>query len=204
MNSFLQHLLAWFYSKSKLAFDEQKCRKIKTSSNISLGQDVRIGSYAAIPTDIGSICIGDRTWFEGTLNLFPHNIDCTFTIGTDSYVGDGTRIWCAKKIAIGNRVLIAHNVDIFDTTTHPIDKRLRYEHEIVLKTHGMPKEKYETIEEASVVIEDDVWVGCNAIILKGVRIGEGAIVAAGSVVVKDVPPNTMVAGNPARIVKRLE
>jgi acetyltransferase-like isoleucine patch superfamily enzyme len=54
-----------------------------------------------------------------------------------------------------------------------------------------------------VVIEDKVWIGFNVIILKGVRVGEGAVVAAGSVVTKDVPPYCVVAGNPAHVVKEL-
>jgi acetyltransferase-like isoleucine patch superfamily enzyme len=57
---------------------------------------------------------------------------------------------------------------------------------------------------APVVIEEDVWIGTNCMVLKGVTIGRGAVIAAGAVVTKDVPPFTVAAGNPARVIKRIE
>ena len=63
---------------------------------------------------------------------------------------------------------------------------------------------WSVVRSAPIVIEDRAWIGFNAIILKGVTIGEGSVVAAGAVVTKDVEPYTVVAGNPARVVKRLE
>ncbi|MGB7117605.1 MAG: acyltransferase, partial [Anaerolineales bacterium] len=60
------------------------------------------------------------------------------------------------------------------------------------------------ITAAGIVIEDDVWLGANAVVTDGVRIGEGAVVAAGAVVTKDVPPHTVVAGVPARIVHEID
>ena len=62
-------------------------------------------------------------------------------------------------------------------------------------------EKYEALSKGSIIVEDDVWIGANAIILSGIRIGQGAVVAAGSVVTKDVEPYSIVAGNPAKIMK---
>ena len=205
MNKYLRWLFAGFYGLSKRAYAEYNIAKIKNGDNIILGENCCIGDSAVIPTNKGGkIFIGDRTWFLGSLIMFPHNNNCDFSIGNDGYIGDGTRIWCAKSIKIGDRVLIAHNVNIFDTTTHPINKEIRYEHEEVVKAMGMPKKKYDTIEEVPIVIKDDVWIGCNSIILKGVTIGEGTIVGAGSIVTKDVPENVVVAGNPAVVVKRLE
>ncbi|NVO02172.1 MAG: hypothetical protein HXX09_05670 [Bacteroidetes bacterium] len=67
---------------------------------------------------------------------------------------------------------------------------------------GIRKEK-ENIITAPIIINDFVWINFNAIILKGVTIGEGAIIAAGAVVTKDVPPFTLVGGNPARVIKQL-
>jgi maltose O-acetyltransferase len=67
----------------------------------------------------------------------------------------------------------------------------------------MPTDQYPGIFENVVVIHDDVWIGCNSIILKGVEIGERAIVSAGSVVAKSVSPNVLVVGNPAKVVKNL-
>ena len=98
------------------------------------------------------------------------------------YVNGYTQIVCAKSIKIGKDVAIARDVIIRDTDAH----------DIIGKAHEKVK---------SVVIGDHVWIGAKAMIMKGVTIGEGAIVAAGAVVTKDVPPKTMVAGVPAKVIK---
>ena len=200
----LKKLIARVYQYGERSYAELRTEKIKALQNLRLGNDVRFSKDAIINiSSSGQITIGDNTWICGTINAFPHNSDCRLIIGADGYVGDHSRIWVAKEITIGDRVLIAHNVNIFDTTTHPIDKKIRYEHECVVKMKGMPTEKYETINEAPVHIGNDVWIGCNAVIMKGVTIGDGAIVSAGAIVTNDVPANSMVAGEPAKVVKYL-
>ena len=199
MNWIARFLLAGIYRTCEKAYSEYREQKIRNQKNIICGRNVIISPESRIST-CGNISFGDNTWMYGTISAFPHNKDCIVSIGSDCYIGDQTRIWVGKKIVIGDRVLIAHNVNIFDTTTHPIDKKIRAEHELIVKTKGMPEEQYDTIYETPVTIGDDVWIGCNSIVLRGVTIGEGAIVSAGSVVTKDVPPNTMVAGNPAKVV----
>ena len=92
------------------------------------------------------------------------------------------QIICAKKIRIGKDVIIARDVIIRDTDGHKILDR----------THEKDKE---------VIIGDHVWIGTRAIIMKGVNIGNGSIVAAGAIVTKDVPPNCIVAGVPAKVIK---
>ena len=123
-------------------------------------------------------------------------------IGNFCYVGEGTHIWSAKLIKIGDRVLIAHNCNIFDSNTHPIDHNQRHEHYKCIITKGHPS--FIDLQEKNIIIKDDAWIGANSIILKGVTIGEGAVIGAGSVVTKDVPPYTVVAGNPAKIIKKIE
>lgn len=193
-----------FYKILKKAYERQQIEKIRRAPNVKLGNNVVFGPEAQVPVQKTKVDIGDNTWIYGVINSFPHNSECKIKIGKDCYIGDHSRIWVGINVTIGNRVLIAHNVNIFDTTTHPIDKKLRYEHECVLKKTGMPLVKYDTIKEKSIIIGDDVWIGCNALIMKGVTIGNGSIIAAGSVVVRDIPENTMVAGNPARVIKKLE
>ncbi len=136
----------------------------------------------------------------GFLMTFNHG---QITIGSGSYIGVDVRIWSARQILIGDRVLVAHGVNIFDNTIHPVDDpRLRNHHSsTILHTGRFPEVD---LKARPVVIEDDAWIGCNVIILSGVRIGQAAVVGAGAVVTHDVPPWTVVGGNPARILRRIE
>ncbi|MDB9521111.1 acyltransferase [Dolichospermum circinale CS-1225] len=147
------------------------------------------------------ISIGSNSVIKGELLIFAHAGQ--IKIGKDCYVGEGTRIWSANSITIGDRVLISHNVNIHDTNSHSLDTKLRHEHFIKILSYGHPQNNDFDIYSEPLFIEDDVWIGFNSTILKGVKIGRGAIVAAGSVVTKDVPPFLVVAGNPAKIVKEL-
>lgn len=146
-----------------------------------------------------AIRVGANTHLKGELLTFAHGGE--ISIGEYCYVGEQSHIWSAARISIGDRVLISHNVNIFDSWTHPLKPMERHRHYREIITLGHPSQV--DLEEAPVRIGNDVWIGCLAVVLKGVTIGEGAIVGAGSVVSKDVPPFTIVAGNPARIVREL-
>lgn len=106
------------------------------------------------------------------------------------------------KILIGNDVIIATNVRIFDNNNHPTSPTQRE----MMSHNDFYGElwTWKYAEHKPVVIGDNVWIGEFSAILKGVTIGKGSIVASHSVVTKDVPPYVIVAGNPARVVKRLE
>lgn len=100
---------------------------------------------------------------------------------------------CAKEsVVLGNRVQLGSGVVICDTDFHSLDYQLR----------GKDGD-FEAARSAPVCIEDDCFIGARAIVLKGVTIGARSIVGAGSVVVRDVPADTVVAGNPARVIKAL-
>ena len=103
---------------------------------------------------------------------------------------------------MGNRVLISHNVFIVDNRTHPIDPDLR--HAQYMSKHGFPFPDNMDLDGKPIFIEDDVLIAANVIILRGIKIGTGSIVAAGAVVTENVPARVVVAGNPARIVRKLE
>lgn len=104
-------------------------------------------------------------------------------IGERCSIGDRTEIHCGKNIEIGDEVLISWDCVIMDRDYHGYNE----------------KEK-----KIPVRIGNKVWVGCRAIILKGVEIGEGAVIGAGSVVTRNVEPYTMQAGNPACFIKKLK
>jgi acetyltransferase-like isoleucine patch superfamily enzyme len=144
--------------------------------------------------------IGINTHIRGTLLLFAHNGN--INIGNNCYIGFGTQIWSANKITIGNDVLISHNCNIIDTNSHEENYLERKESYIKMLIKGHPTENV-NVKSAPIIIEDHVWISYNVCILKGVRIGKGAIIGAGSVVLKNVEPFTMVAGNPAVFIKNI-
>jgi acetyltransferase-like isoleucine patch superfamily enzyme len=146
------------------------------------------------------IVIGKNTHILGQLLVFKYGGE--INIGDNCYVGDGTKIWSGESVIIGNNVLISHNVSIVDTNAHEIDyieRATRYED---LIANGPWKTKG-NVETKPILIKDHAWINFGAIILKGITIGSGSIVAAGAVVTKDVPDFVVVAGNPAVIVKKL-
>ena len=144
--------------------------------------------------------IGNQSIVECELQVF--QFGGRITIGEKCYLGQNSKNRSANAIEIGDNVLIAHNVNIIDTNAHEIDAEERissynsYLSEGTFNTVG-------SVQTARIKIENKAWINFNAIILKGVTIGEGAIVAAGAVVTKDVAPYSVVAGNPARMIKML-
>jgi len=113
-------------------------------------------------------------------------------IGDGTFIGHGCGFNIGQSIRIGRMCLLATNVQIFDNDGHPIDAAQRRASMLT------PPEAIKPV-----VIGDEVWIGNGSLILKGVTIGDRSIVGARSVVTKDVPPDTIVAGNPARVVKEL-
>ncbi len=146
-----------------------------------------------------AIVIKAFSHIKGELLTFGHG--GKILIGSYCYVGEYTRIWSAKQIQIGDRVLISHNVNIFDNSTHPLRASLRHQQFKDIISKGHPRNI--DLNEKPIIIHDDVLISCMSIILSGVTIGEGAIVGAGSVVTRDVPPWTIVAGNPAKVIRQL-
>jgi acetyltransferase-like isoleucine patch superfamily enzyme len=149
--------------------------------------------------DSGAITIGAHTHVKGEILTFGHG--GKIRIGEYCFVGEHSRIWSAKDIAIGDRVLISHNVNIFDNATHPVSAKERHQQFRQIITSGHPRRI--DLAERPVIIENDALIGCMSLILAGVTIGEGAIIGAGSVVTKDVPPYTIVGGNPARVIREI-
>ena len=144
--------------------------------------------------------IGSHSYIAGQLSVKTSHGQ--LSIGHHCFVGPGSRIWAHKSIEIGNYVLISHLVDIHDGDSHPLDAQLRRRHPTDLFERKRSID-YSTVPASPVFIEDDVWIGFKSTILKGVTVGKGAVIAACSVVTKNVPAHTLVAGNPARVVRCL-
>jgi acetyltransferase-like isoleucine patch superfamily enzyme len=183
-------LIVWRRFKQFVFFDPMlryRCKKV--------GSGVYVETKFPLIMGHGSIYIGDRVGISGNVNLiasYKVNPDPTIVIGDDVYLGYGSALSSAERITIGNRVLIAHFVSIYDNNNHPIDPAARGRNESIGPEDICP-----------VTIEDGAWIGANSVILKGVTIGHGSVVATGSVVSCNVPPMTVVAGNPARVVKKI-
>jgi acetyltransferase-like isoleucine patch superfamily enzyme len=117
-------------------------------------------------------------------------------IGDMCFLANGLLV-CSDGIRLGNRVFVAGGVTIADSDFHPLAPAARLADTIALAPTG-DRRRRPTVESSPVKIEDDVWIGFNATILKGVTIGTGAVIAPGAVVIRDVQGGAKVAGNPAR------
>jgi acetyltransferase-like isoleucine patch superfamily enzyme len=133
---------------------------------------------------------------------------CSFAVGANGrvLVGNftllnGALVMAEERIEIGSHCLISWNVGIADSDFHPLEPAQRLIDAHALAPFYKDRPPRPKLETRPVKIANNVWIGMNATILKGVTIGENSVVAAGSVVVKSVPANTVVAGNPAVAVK---
>ncbi len=171
-------------------------------SNIEVGENCAIDSSFCFrlyrPTGrIGVRIANNVTLWRASLSVEENG---TIEIGDDCYLA-GASFACANRITLGKRVLISGGVTIVDSDFHPIAPMARMADTIAVSPRGDRKHR-PSVEAGFVVIEDDVWIGYNATVLKGVRIGSGAVIAPGSVVTRDVAPGAHVAGNPARAVTK--
>jgi acetyltransferase-like isoleucine patch superfamily enzyme len=127
------------------------------------------------------LVIGNRVMLYDRVNFYLDEPGAEIIIGDRTYINRRTEIMSKNSVTIGKGCAISWDVVITDTDYH----------EIIGTSSTKP-----------IVIGDEVWIGCKSTILKGVTIGNGAVVAAGSVVTKDVDPHTLVAGIPAKTIKR--
>ena len=171
----------------------EKEKKASLDAAAVISPESVIGKDAILQNSTGDpsrITVGAKSWIRGHLMVFNHG--GRITIGEESFVGPDTKIWSAGSIRIGNRVLISHNVNIHDNNSHPLDSKERHEDFQHIFREGLRWEN--NLMEKEVIIEDDAWIGFNSTILKGVRIGKGAIIGSNSIITKDVPPYAIVIG----------
>lgn len=136
----------------------------------------------------GFLSLNDNSFFSSKKASVMHS-GCTLvvfeggnlSIGEHVNFNNDCELYCSKSITIGDDTIFANRCVIRDSDIHSIDG---------------------SVNTAPIVIDNHVWVGTNSIILKGVTIGDGAVIGAGSVVTKNVPPNCLAAGNPAKVIKK--
>lgn len=145
-----------------------------------------------------SLAIGSES--DIAARLFLRRPEACLRIGSRTYIGE-SMIDVACRVEIGDDVLIAYGVIIMDHDSHSISFSER-QHDVRDYLYSDGK-NWEKIKQRPVTIGSKSWIGAKSIILKGVSIGEGAIVAAGSVVTRDVPEWSIVGGNPAHVIRTL-
>jgi Acetyltransferase (isoleucine patch superfamily) len=172
-------------------------RKLLNHYKYCISPDTKI-SYSKIkPLKNTKLVIGTGSIIEGNLVFECEN--SSITVGNNTFIG-GSSIICTEKIEIGDDVLIAWGCNIVDHNSHSL---YFHERKDDVKKWFNREKNWTNVIRKPIIINDKAWIGFNSIILKGVTIGEGAIIGAGSVVTKDVSPYTIVAGNPARIIREI-
>ena len=202
---YLKRLLSYFFfqrtDNSKLTIEKKENSKIgegsifnahdqlelrrpaKNKIFLTIGRDCMIEGRFIFEKETGSISIGDRV-----------------------FIGGGTTFMCIEQIKIYDDVMFSWGCTIIDNNAHSIisDERkndvVDWKKGIADNNIGAYK-NWAVVKSAPITVKSKAWIGFNTILLKGVTIGEGAVIGAGSVVTKDVPDYAVVAGNPAKIVK---
>lgn len=184
--SIFKFVLSWFF----------RLKQRSRYQVLSVDHSSKVAFWRIKPLRNNQIIIGRQSIVE-TRIIFERN-DATISIGDRTFIGGGI-ITLADKVTIGSDVMIAWGVTVCDHNSHSVIFSKR-KSEIDWPTG---EKNWLFVRYASVQICDKVWIGFNSIILKGVTIGEGAVIGAGSVVTKDVPPWVVVAGNPASIIRKI-
>jgi acetyltransferase-like isoleucine patch superfamily enzyme len=163
---------------------------------VHVGENLKLeNSIQGMPLIIGDlkIHIGDNVRMNDVVTFIGLKVldEPVLRIGDNSDISDRVSIFVASEVSIGKNCIISSQL-ILDNPSHPVDPARRRENE-----------PFTAADIAPVIIEDDAWLARGSIVLKGVRVGRGAIVSAGAVVTRDVEPFTIVAGNPAVKVREI-
>ena len=166
-----------------------RLKGVTLSAMVFFGGGTFVSRFSNSVIRIGSRCRFMSLTTGNLIGLHHRCILATENSGAELTIGNhcsfsGVSIWCFKKITLGNHVRVGANVNIMDGDAHPDDPRAG--------------------ENNDVIIEDNVWIGADVMVLKGVTIGRNSLIGARSVVVKSIPPNVIAAGNPCRVLRKLD
>jgi len=168
--------------------------------NVTLGSNTLITGDLAFKrfhsSQPGALVIGAHCTMDGVhFDLGPGG---RVSVGDYCYFTNVVLL-CELEVCIGNYVVIGWNATIADTDFHPLAPAERIADAVACSPLGKGRPRPAVLKRP-VIIEDDVWIGPNATLLKGVRIGAGAFIEAGSLVTRDVPPRARIMGNPAQVI----
>jgi acetyltransferase-like isoleucine patch superfamily enzyme len=162
--------------KGRIRFSENSSLFIGLNYNFPPHTLLEIDEYGTLEIN------GHVSFLKGTkIDVEPNAL---LSIGDGSSIGEQSKIKCSRRINIGKNCAISWNVNITDTDGHEL-------------TGGSARNE----KTKEITIKDNAWIGFNSIILKGVTIGSNSVIGAGTVVTKDTPDNSLVAGNPGRLIK---
>ena len=164
-----------------------------------IGTNTEIVGRIEVRKEGGEIIVGNNCLIEGYVVC--ENEDSRIVIGNNVYIGGSTVIDCARAVTIEDDVLISYHFTITDTDGHSTRSSVRKND---LQAFRQGQVDWSAIPSASILIERGAWIGVRSIILKGVTVGEGAIVGAGPVVTRDVPAWHLTPGNSAEIIRELQ
>lgn len=156
---------------------------------MTIGRNFRVRGKLKIRGP-GRVIIGNDVIIDGRghpVTPFTHHKNATISIGSNSFI-NGTRFGCRNKIMIGEYAILG-DARIMDTDFHSIYPN-RWSRDAIVESHP-------------IIVGENLWIGGAAVILKGVEIGDNSVVGFASVVTEDVPENCVVAGNPAKVIKRI-
>jgi acetyltransferase-like isoleucine patch superfamily enzyme len=168
---------------------------VKSRINISIGSNSRVRWIRLFGCKPGKLRIGSNSIVNCRIDYDGHCGE--IKVGNRCFIGS-SHLVCRDKIIIGDDVIISWGVTIVDHNSHSLEW-LHRQHDVTDWIND--RKDWGKVIVKSVQVKDKVWIGFGATILKGVILGEGAVIGACSVVTRDVPPYTVVAGNPARIIK---
>jgi len=173
-----------------------KLTKVDYGKNLLLKGIPVIFNSSGAKLEIGDNVTINSSFLSNLVGLYQRTIIVTRSAGAKIIIGNnvgisGATIYARNAIIIGDNTLIGGNTKIIDNDFHPIDPDVR------------KKTPHEYMKVKPIEIGENVFIGCNSLILKGARIGNNSVVGAGSVVIGDIPGNCIAAGNPAKVIRYL-
>lgn len=153
-----------------------------------VGPRARIWGHPVIKND-GNLVIGERVRLVSTIATLEMSVGRggTLELGDNVFINYGCSIAATQQIRIGSHCAIGTHAIIMDNDFHRIE----------------PERRFETPPSAPITLENNVWLGARVIILRGTTIGEGSVIGAGSVVSGNIPPRSLAAGVPAKVIRKL-